>query len=350
MQKIKIAQIGIGHDHAGDVFEELQHASDLFEVVGYAEVPEDDFPDAWTQARLKSARAIYRNAKKYTVEEILAMPDLDAVAVETYDLHLVKYAQMAADRGLHVHMDKAPGESAEAFEKLLATVKRKKLAFGLGYMYRYNPFIRQAIESAQSDALGKIHSVDAEMSCLYDKDKRDWLGYFQGGMMQYLGCHLVDLVVRLLGVPDEIVPMNCSTGYRGTTAKDFALACFKYKNGVSTVKSVMGEYGGFVRRHLLISGEKGTIDVRPLEMPEPDGLHTMSARKTLYDSPDWTNFGTVTHSDAFGRYESMIRTFAAIVRGERGYEVPLETEARIHRCLLAASGISCHYKKRISFE
>ena len=350
MKKIKIAQIGIGHDHAGDVFEELQHASDVFDVVGYAEVPEDDFPDAWAQARLKSARSVYKNAKKYTVEEILAMPDLDAVAIETYDLHLVKYAQMAADRGLHIHMDKAPGEVAEAFEKLLATVKRKNLAFSIGYMYRYNPLIRQAFESVKKDDLGEIYSVDAEMSCFYDKDKRDWLRFFQGGMMQYLGCHLVDLVVRLLGVPDEIVPMNCTTHYHGTTAKDFALACFKYKNGVSTVKSVMCDHSGFVRRHFLINGEKGTLDVRPLEMPEPGGLHTLSARKTLYDSPNWTDFGTVTHSDVFGRYENMLRAFAAIIRGERGYEVELETEARIHRCLLAASGISCDYKEMISFE
>ena len=44
MKKIKIAQIGIGHDHAGDVFEELQHASDVFDVVGYAEVPETISP------------------------------------------------------------------------------------------------------------------------------------------------------------------------------------------------------------------------------------------------------------------------------------------------------------------
>ena len=88
-------------------------------------------------------------------------------------------------------------------------------------MYRFNPLIRNAFERVKNGELGKIHSIDAEMSCFRPKDKRDWLGFFQGGMMQYLGCHLIDLVVRLLGVPKEIIPLNCSTGYEGTVAKDF---------------------------------------------------------------------------------------------------------------------------------
>ena len=118
MKKIRIAQIGTGHDHAGVTFAALKRMTDVFEVVGYAQVPED---------RGVFQSECYEGAKRYPVEEILAMPDLDAVAVETFDLALVPYAQKAADRGLNVQMDKAPGESAEAYEKLLSTIKEKKL-------------------------------------------------------------------------------------------------------------------------------------------------------------------------------------------------------------------------------
>ena len=347
MKKIKIAQIGIGHDHASAVFMELQKMADVFEVVGYAEVPEDNLPNAWTQAHLNKQRCYYEKAQRYTVEEIFAIPDLDAVAIETYDLNLVKYAQMAAEKGLHIHMDKAPGESAEAFEKLLATIKAKKLAFSIGYMYRFNPLIQDAFHKARNGEFGEIHSVDAEMSCFYEKPKRDWLGLFQGGMMQYLGCHLIDLIVRLLGVPEEIIPLNCSTGYQGTEAKDFSFAVLKYPNGVSTIKSVMGDHGGFVRRHFLINGEKSTLDIRPLEKYESDGLHTLSTHSIYYDSVNWNDLGTAMHSNVFCRYEDMLRAFVAMIRGERSYEVDLETEAQVHRCLLAACGMPCDYKKAI---
>lgn len=350
MKKIKIAQIGIGHDHASSVYLQLIKMSDLFEFVGYAEVPEDQLENEWMRCRLNNECPIYKDAKKLTVEEIFSMPDLDAVAIETYDLNLVKYAQMAADRGLNIMMDKAPGQDHVAFEKLLSTVKRKRLAFNIGYMYRFNPVIIDAFSKVKQGEFGKIHSVETEMSCYYDVGKRDWLGFFKGGMMQYLGCHLVDLVVRLLGVPDEILPLNSCTGYKGTTAEDLGLAILKYPNGVSTVKSVMGDHGGYVRRHFVINGEHGSFEIRPLEKYSPNGLHAITTHATFYNSLDWHNLGQKQDTKPFSRYESMLTNFAKMVRGETGYAVDLETEALVHRCLLACCGIDCDYKGKITLD
>lgn len=335
MKKIRIAQIGTGHDHAGVTFAALRRMTDIFEVVGYAQVPED-------MGVFQSE--CYEGAKRYSVEEILAMPDLDAVTVETFDLALVPYAQKAADRGLHVQMDKAPGESAEAYEKLLSTIKEKKLAFGIGYMYRFNPLIRIAFEKVKNGELGKIYAVEADMSCFHGKEKREWLGNFQGGMMQFLGCHLIDLVIRLQGIPQEIIPYNYATGADGVNSKDVAFALLKYPNGLSFVKSSMLASGGYVKRNLVIYGERGKIEICPLEKYE-SGLSTISTKMTEYTPQDgWHGLGKQTESSPFDRYEAMLSAFAAMIRGERGYEVDFETEARIHRCLLAACGLPCDYK------
>lgn len=339
MRKIKIAQIGTGHDHAGVTFAALRRMTDIFEVVGYAQVPED-------MGVFQSE--CYEGAKRYSVEEILAMPDLDAVTVETFDLALVPYAQKAADRGLHVQMDKAPGESAEAYEKLLSTIKEKNLAFGIGYMYRFNPLIRRAFEKVKKGELGKIYSVEADMSCFYGKEKREWLGNFQGGMMQYLGCHLIDLVVRLQGIPEDIIPYNYATETDGVSSKDVAFAVMKYPNGLSFVKSSMLASGGYVKRNLVIYGERGKIEICPLEKYE-SGLSTLSTKMTEYTPEDgWHGLGKQTESSPFDRYEPMLSAFAAMIREERKYEVELETEARIHRCLLAACGLPCDYKGEIN--
>ena len=346
MKKIRIAQIGTGHDHAADIFATLNALSDIFEVVGYAEVPEDNVSFAWSQQYYRQKREVYEGAKKYTVDEILSMTDLDAVAVETLDLHLVKYAQMAADRGLHVHMEKAAGESAEAFEKLLSTIKRKNLVFSIGYMYRFNPMVRQAFERVKRGEVGKIHSVDAEMSCYYPPDKREWLELFQGGMMQYLGCHMVDLVVRLQGVPESITPFNTATGHEGVKAKDLAFAVFQYPDGVSTVKSSMLDVVGYKRRHLAVSGDKGTITVQPFETHHGKDEKRLFAMSSHLELEAWGAAESVD-SERFDRYADMCRAFAATVRGERALEVDLETEARIERCLNAACGIPCDFKGEI---
>jgi predicted dehydrogenase len=275
------------------------------------------------------------------------MPDLEAVTIETFDLNLVKYAQMAVDRGLHVHMDKAAGENAEAFERLLSSVKAKKLVFNMGYMYRYNPCIMEAFERVKAGEIGKIYSIDAEMSCYYDKDKREWLEQFQGGMMQYLGCHLIDLVVRLQGVPEEIIPYNCASGADGVTAKDVAFAVLKYPDGVSTVKSTMLDAGGFVRRHFSINGEKGSIEIRPLEHYEGGGTMMSTKMTTYVPEEGWHSLGHMQDSGAFERYEAMLLAFATMIREEKAAVVDLETEARVQRCLLAADGIACDYKAEI---
>ena len=347
MRKIRIAQIGTGHDHAADIFTTLSSLSDIFEVVGYAEVPEDNVPFAWSQNNYAQKRSVYEGAKKYTVDEIFSMPDLDAVAVETLDLYLVKYAQMAADKGLHVHMDKAAGESVEDFEKLLSTIKRKNLVFNIGYMYRFNPMVREAFARIQKGQVGAINFVDAEMSCYYTSDKREWLSLFQGGMMQYLGCHMVDLVVRLQGVPESITPYNTATGHEGVTAKDLAFAVFEYPNGVSTVKSSMLDCGGFGRRHLRVHGDKGTLSVQPFELFHGNKEGCLFGMSSHLEVEAWAGNDSVD-SGVFDRYADMCKAFGAMVRGDMEREVDLETEARIQRCLSAACGIPCDYKAKIS--
>lgn len=346
MKKIKIAQIGIGHDHASSTFATLRRRSDIFDVVGYARVPEDELPFAWTIKYRNEPTAEYEGAQEYSVDEIFAMPDLDAVAIETYDLNLVKYAKMAAEKGLHIHMDKAPGESAEEFEKLLSTIKDKNLTFNIGYMYRFNPKIREAFESVRKGEIGNISCVDADMSCFYDLDKREWLSNLKGGMMQYLGCHLVDLIVRLLGVPDRIIPHNASTKYQGTTALDLGFAVFEYKNCIATVKSSMNAIGGYVRRQMVIEGDKGTICIRPLEFFAA-APNYITSKTTRYDSLAWDSWGETEKSEMFDRLEGMLVYFAEMICGKREREVSLEMEAMVHRCLLAAGGYSCDYKKEI---
>lgn len=347
MKKIKIAQIGIGHDHACSIFYTLKN-SKYFEVVGYCEVPEDNSEYDSVKEKAKLYGHFYSGVKKMTLEEIFAIKDLDAVAIETFDLALVKYAQMAAERGLHIHMDKAPGESAQDFERLLSTIKAKNLAFSLGYMYRFNPFIVSAIKDVKDGKIGKVSNIETEMSCIMNDKKRLWLKQFKGGMMQFLGCHLIDMIIRINGVPDEILPLNYASGKNGIDTLDVAFAVLKYPNSLATVKSSLIDCGGYVRRHLTISGETTTIDVRPLERyeSEPSNLSTKMI-KYGYEK-GFREVGEIYESEVFDRHDGVLSAFASMIRGERSYEVNLELEARIHRCLLTACGIECDFKGKIN--
>ena len=78
MKKLRIAQIGIGHDHAMEILRSIRQQTELFEVVGYAlpEIEKEKFADRMKQPCCQGLPLM-------TVEEILNDPTIEAVTVET---------------------------------------------------------------------------------------------------------------------------------------------------------------------------------------------------------------------------------------------------------------------------
>lgn len=335
MRRLKVAQIGIKHDHASPAFGSIMHLKDEYEVVGFATENADEVPSDK-----------YQGYPRMTPEEILAIPDLDAVVIETSELNLAKYALMAAERGLAVFMDKPGGIKLEDYEKLIATVKKKGLVFHTGYMYRYNPAVIKALELVKNGELGEICSVEAQMNCLHKPYKRQWLDQFPGGMMFFLGCHLVDLVLQVQGLPEEIIPYNTCSGFDDVTAKDIGFAVFKYKNGVSFVKTSAAEPCGFMRRQLVITGSRGTLEINPLEeyvcdTPYDNHAATMrlSTDKTVEKGiSSWRQIGAWEKLGPYDRHDNMMKSFAAMVRGEKANPWDYDYELTLYKHVLAACG------------
>ena len=336
MKKIKIAQIGTGHDHATPAIQTLKllDKAGVYELVGYCEVPEDS-------NNISGGNIVYENVKKMSLEEILNYEGLDAVVIETEDRALTKYALMAAEKGLHIQMDKPGGIDNDEFDRLIDTVKAKNLVFHTGYMYRYNPAVLQLKEDIAAGKLGDIISVEAQMNCTHNIAKRNWLGYYPGGMLYFLGCHMVDLIYSIMGEPEDIIPLSCSSGLEGTTAKDFGMAVFKYKNGISIAKSTAVEMGGFERRQLVVVGTKGTVELCPFEWMSNERNDVYSSQITEVReafSGDWYQKGERHTSPVHGRYDAMFRSFADYVNGVKSNPYTYEYERNLHKVLLRACG------------
>ncbi|MBE7014430.1 MAG: Gfo/Idh/MocA family oxidoreductase [Ruminococcaceae bacterium] len=328
MKKIKVAQIGTSENgHGNFIWKSMIKQKDIFDVVGYA-LPENErekFPD-----RSKA----FDGYKEMTVEEILNNPEIEAVVVETEEIYLTKYAFMVATAGKHLHMEKPGGVDLCNFKKIVETLKSKKLTFSTGYMYRFNPKIQEALKKVKNGQLGKIYSVEAHMDCKHPAKVRQWFQNFPGGIMFFLGCHLIDLIYQIQGEPEEIIPFNCSTGYDEVTANDYGMVVFKYKNGVSFAKTCAIENGGFLRRQLVICGEKGTIEIKPLEASADGGLYTVM--NEAY-STDWHKEWDTSKSEVYDRYDGMMRNFAEIVRGKEN-PYSYEYEFGLYKLTLRACG------------
>lgn len=325
MSKIKIGQIGIGHNHASEKMAAFRKLSDLYEVVGVVE------PDPeWRQKR--GGLAAYDGLKWMTEEELLNQDDLSLVVVETDVCDLAATAMRCIEAEKHIHMDKPGGETFEPFKTMMEEAWRKNLTVQMGYMFRNNPAIQFCFNAVREGWLGRVFEIHAVMSRMDGADYRKWLSQFHGGAMYIFGCHLIDLIVTMLGKPERVVPFQKRTWTHMDNLYDNGLAVLEYPNATATVRTSVVEVEGFKRRQLVVCGDEGTLELKPIEPP--------TLRLTL--SKDGGKFKAgcqeVECPPISGRYDDQVIELASIVRGEIGNPYSLEHELIVQKATLAAAG------------
>ena len=109
MKKLKIGQIGIGHNHGSAKMEAFRKFPDRFEIVGFSE--EDP---VWLRER--SELPAYQGLTRMGTEELL--DKCDAILVETMVPNLTNTARLCVEAGKHIHLDK-PGSGTLELSKSL---------------------------------------------------------------------------------------------------------------------------------------------------------------------------------------------------------------------------------------
>jgi predicted dehydrogenase len=324
-ERIKVGQIGIGHNHASAKMATFRKLKDEYEVVGVVESDPE-----WLKKR--GHDPAYRDLAWMTEEQLLNTKGLAAVAVETDVCDLVSTAARCLDAGMHLHLDKPGGESLGAFKNVLDQAGRQGLAVQMGYMYRNNPAVQFCLRAVREGWLGDVFEVHGVMSRLDGAAYRRWLSQFQGGAMFIFGCHLLDLLVAMLGKPEGITPFQRQTLPEPAGLYDNGLAVLEYPRATATVRTSVVEVEGYKRRQLVVCGTEGTIDIRPLEPPQ---LRLVLSRPRDSFKPDDQE---VTLPPMPGRYDEQLLELAKIIRGEMANPYPLAHELMVQEVLLAASG------------
>ncbi|MBE6554321.1 MAG: Gfo/Idh/MocA family oxidoreductase [Ruminococcaceae bacterium] len=333
MEKIKLGQIGIGHNHGEAKMRGARKFPELFEIVGYAEENE-----RWYGKR--SDLPGYEGLKRMSVEEVIEKSD--AILVESDVWDLTKYAQMCIDAGKHIHMDKPASGTLEEYKRLLDTAKAKNLVIQLGYMYRYNPAVRDCFERVRNGDLGEIYSINAEMSTFHGKQYKQWLTNFGGGIMYILGSHLVDLIVYLMGEPKKITTFLRSTGLDDVHFEDNNLAVLEYENALARIFVSSVEVNGHGRRQFVVSGSRGTVNICPIEPA------TMTYSDTTITDQPYKNIKIDIPFDNVpkkGRYDDMLQDFYEYIKGTKQNPFSYEHDYLVQKVLSdIVGGVRFHGK------
>ena len=322
--KIKIGQIGTAHGHAAGKLSTYRKSSD-YEVVGIVE------PDLKLRQQAES-QPDFRDLPWMTVEQLLNVPDLQAVAIETEPRFLLSHAETCIDAGKHVHLDKPAGESLLQFRRILDTAARRHLCVQMGYMYRYNPAIVLMKDLVRKGFLGEPFEMHCVMSKVVDRENRLKHGEYTGGMMFELGCHLIDVVVDVFGAPESVNPFFQHVGSPHDTLRDNMLAVLSYPKAIATVKSSAQEVDGGSRRHIVLCGTEGTIYIQPLDSPKTVRL-TLSTERGKYQK----GAQEVT-MPAYERYVGDAADFAKVIRAEKMFGWTAMHDLAVQETVLRARG------------
>ncbi|HEX4130942.1 MAG TPA: Gfo/Idh/MocA family oxidoreductase [Pirellulales bacterium] len=323
-EKIKVGQIGTGHSHATKL--EVYRESPDYEVVGIVE------PDPALRAAAER-QAAYRDLPWLSEEQLLNTPGPQAVLVETRVRDLLDTAERVVAAGKHVHLDKPAGSSLRQYRRLLDVAARQNLLVQMGYMYRYNPGFLLLRRFLNEGWLGEVYEVHGTMSKVLPPDDRLRVAEYSGGIMFELGCHIIDQLVSTLGKPQRVESIARHSAPSDDTLADNVLAVCEYPKAIATIKASAQEVDGGGRRHFVVCGTLGTVQVLRLDGP--------SVRYTL--DRDRGEFKKGTHDVSFEPYRRYVgdaADMARVIRGEKSSDYSYAHDFDMQETVLRAAGMS----------
>jgi predicted dehydrogenase len=327
--RIKIGQIGTSHSHADAKLATLRKLKDVFHLVGVVETDEEKLQEA-------KGKSAYQDVKWLSRDELLSVEKLDAVLVETELNDLVPTAFKVINAGCNVHIDKPPGKSLSQFEHLLKVANNKDLIVQLGYMFRYNPAFRFCLKAVREGWLGDIFEIDGVISKVIKPERRSKLAATYGGGMMLLGCHLIDILIAILGEPDFLKSNRKKTLFDSDDLYDNELVTLTHQNAISTIRSSLVEVEGQYRRQFVVCGTNGTIEIKPLEPPQMQlALETPFGKYKK-------GYQTINLKKISGRYDDQLIDFARMIKGEKKPDFSMEHDLLVHKILLETVKLSKH--------
>ncbi len=282
MTMIPIALVGIDHPHAMDWYSTLLAVPELAPVAHY-----DPCPSRAQELLLPpfDQLPVYGD-----LGELLAGHQIQAALV-MLPLQEAEGALLTlAKAGIHVMAEKPVARTAQAMEEVAGALESDTV-FYAGYCWRLDPIIQKICSLVDDGILGQLWSI--EMQWITSKvgrregepAHRDPASYLfrdtvsRGGMLQWLGCHFLDLMLHVTRQPiTSVMAMTAQQTTDEIDVEDTAACLLKFGNGM---------LGSLHVGYLLPSGGQTFLGLRGSQ----GWVHwdAMSGRRFTVHSehPDW---------------------------------------------------------------
>jgi predicted dehydrogenase len=196
MNRLRIAFLGARHPH---IFPRLSLC------LQYPDVDIVGVYDSDPQLSQAIGRK-YNVPVAYAVDDLFTGGDCDLVIIEGYDPDNPGYVRQALGRTRMLLIEKPGAPNLSAMEKMVKEIEQAGIHAQLGYMYNYSPVVGKVEKILASGVLGHLTLARFHAGAPVGEAAEIWqsLPEDMGGVLYTDGCHMLALVVRLLGRPQSV--------------------------------------------------------------------------------------------------------------------------------------------------
>lgn len=252
MNKLKIVQIGVGN--FGAARRDRMRETGLFDIIAAYDLNEDFLKTCCEEEGAEPVGSY---------EELLAFPDAEAVIISTGAKFHAEQIIAAAEKGLHVFVEKPLCSTAAELNSLLEMQKKSGVVIGLGHNdhteMETSQKIKQMIDSKEIGNIVAFEKTTCHSGGQMIKPG-DWRGDPEknpGGMLFQCGVHAFHELIYYFGAVKSIKCTMRYDAHSGTKTADAAICIIEFESGV--IGSLNAYHVSPYRHTLNIFGTKRNI-------------------------------------------------------------------------------------------
>jgi predicted dehydrogenase len=261
-KRFRIGVVGLTHDHVWGVLENLVALED-----GHLAAVADPHQPLLDKVKEKHGCACYLGH-----EEMAAREELDAAFVFTDNAQGAEVAVWAAQRGLHVMVEKPMAATLAGAERMIVAAQAAGVRLMVNWPVVWRPQVQAALDIAGRPEFGTIWQLthraahsgpDVECSPYF----REWILDPQrngAGALVDLCCYGINMAQVLLGNPQRVTAIVGQLQRPDFVVEDNAIVVMSYPRAMATAEGAWGQIGHPVAGYLAtIWGTRASVTFGP---------------------------------------------------------------------------------------
>jgi predicted dehydrogenase len=236
------------------------HAKSLLDLVDRVEVAAAYSP---TPSRRANFAATYGLRVTDDLDAIFADRSIDAVLLLTPPNTHLELVQRAAAAGKHILLEKPLDVSSERAEAIVAAAQDAGVTLGVVLQNRFRPGSLALAKLLADGRLGQLVGASARLynwrpQSYYDEPGRGTRARDGGGVLLTQGIHTLDLLISLVGLPEEVTAYVTTSPIHRMETEDLVACAVRYANGaLGMISATTSAFPGFPEQ-IELFGDKGS--------------------------------------------------------------------------------------------